>query len=393
MIVPCLLRRALAVLAACAFGIVPLAGSSAGEPFDIPTLLPLTGFGAFLGKSEAESLQVVEDSVNAAGGVRGRPIHFAVQDDGTNPQLAVQLTSALVAKKAPLILGGTLFQNCNAMEPLVRGGTLLWCFTPGIDPQAGSNIFTTFLLTIDLLRPTLRYFSAKGYKRIGFLSTTDATGQDAEKAIDEIIRGNEYPGETVVAKEHFNISDISVTAQLSRIKAAGAQAMIAWTTGTAFGTVLHGATDIGLNMPILTSTGNLTQAQMKAYASFMPPDVLYPAEPAVAPESSPNRGVRRAVATFTELLGKHGLQPDQGHALSYDVALLLVDAYRKVGFDATAEQLRTYLANVQGWDGIFGRYDFKRAPQRGLTRDIVVLVKWDPAKQTWVAVSKAGGAP
>jgi branched-chain amino acid transport system substrate-binding protein len=249
------------------------------------------------------------------------------------------------------------------------------------------------LLTGDLLRASFRYLSARGARKFAILNGTDATGQDADKAIDAIVKSGDYPGISIVATEHFNLTDISVAAQLSRIKASGAQAVIAWTTGTAFGTVLHAATDLGLDLPIVTSTGNLIYTQMKSYAAFTPPQVLFPGDPAVAPDSQTNRGVSRAVATYTNLLKTVGARPDQGHALAYDAALLIVGAIRKLGFDATPEQLRAELASTRNWDGIFGRYDFRAAPQRGLTRDTVVMVRWDPGKDSWTAVSKPGGLP
>jgi branched-chain amino acid transport system substrate-binding protein len=387
-----LARRTLGLFLACILGAVPLAGTAA-DPYEINVVVPLTGGGAFIGKNEAETLELVASSVNAAGGVRGRPIKFVIVDDQSSPQVAVQLTNALLEKKVPIILGGALFASCLAMAALVKGGPVLYCLSPGIDPQPGSNVFATFLLTIDLLRPSIRYLNARGMRKIAVLNGTDATGQDADKAIETIVRGGEYPGTSIVATEHFNLTDISVSAQLSRIKAAGAQAIIAWTTGTAFGTVLHGATDLGLDVPIVTSTGNLIYTQMKSYAAFTPPGVLFPGDPAVAPDSQTNRGVSRSVATFTNLMKTIGAKPDQGHALAYDAALLIVGAFRKLGFDATPEQLRAELAGTRNWDGIFGPYNFRTAPQRGLTRDTVVMVRWDAAKDTWTAVSKPGGAP
>jgi branched-chain amino acid transport system substrate-binding protein len=386
------LRRLATALLACIVGLAPLAGAAA-DPYEINVIVPLTGPGAFLGKNEAESLALVERHVNATGGVRGRPIKFAIADDQSNPQVAIQLTNQLLAKNVPIILGGTLLASCLAMAPLVKSGPVLYCLSPGIDPQPGSNIFSTFLLTIDLLRPSLKYLSAKGVRKVAVLTPTDATGQDADRAIDTIVTHNEYPGLSIVATEHFNVSDISVAAQVARIKASGAQAVIAWTTGTAFGTILHAATDSGLDVPIVTSTGNLIYGQMKAYAAFTPPNVLFPGDPAVAPDSQTDRGVSRAVQTYTSLLKTVNAQPDQGHALGYDAAMLIVAAFAKLGFDATPEQLRAQLAGTRNYPGIFGRYDFVAAPQRGLTRDTVVIVRWDAARDGWTAVSKPGGAP
>ena len=41
----------------------------AAETYDIPVVLSLTGYGAFLGKEEQESLQLMEHVVNDSGGI------------------------------------------------------------------------------------------------------------------------------------------------------------------------------------------------------------------------------------------------------------------------------------------------------------------------------------
>ena len=71
----------------------------AADPFDINVILPLTGGGAFLGKSEQISLGVAEERINSAGGISGRPVHFVIQDDETNAQTAVQLLNGVLGEE------------------------------------------------------------------------------------------------------------------------------------------------------------------------------------------------------------------------------------------------------------------------------------------------------
>ena len=73
--------------------------------------------------------------------------------------------------------------------------------------------------------------------------------------------------------------------------------------------------------------------------------------------------------------------------------MVVVDALRKIGPNATADQLRSYLVNLQGYAGISGVHDFPKAPQRGLGANDAVVTRWEPAKGTWVPLSKRGGEP
>jgi hypothetical protein len=53
--------------------------------------------------------------------------------------------------------------------------------------------------------------------------------------------------------------------------------------------------------------------------------------------------------------------------------------------------MRGYLDGLRHWNGANGNYDFDAVPQRGLGVNEVVMVRWDPAKGTWVGISKPGG--
>ena len=41
-----------------------------------------------------------------------------------------------LAQKVPVVLGSTLTASCEAMEPLVKNGPVMYCFSPGIYPAA-----------------------------------------------------------------------------------------------------------------------------------------------------------------------------------------------------------------------------------------------------------------
>jgi hypothetical protein len=87
------------------------------------------------------------------------------------------------------------------------------------------------------------------------------------------------------------------------------------------------------------------------------------------------------------------VRPGVGNALPWDSSQQLLDGLRLLGLDATGPQLRAYLADLHGWTGINGTYDFRRYPQRGIGVDSLYLVHWDPKQSQFNLVSKGGGAP
>lgn len=379
-----------AVLTAALAGIIPLSGQAA-DPFEINVIVPLTGTVSFIGQAEAGTLKVLEGVVNKSGGINGRPVKFVIQDDQSDPKTAVQLFDVVMAKKVSVVLGSTLTSACNAFEALAKDGPVVYCFSPGIHPAEGSYLFSSGLSTVDLLLASARYFRSQGWHKIAIIVSNDASGQDAERGIDAAF--NASRGYTIVDRESFNITDLNIFAQMARIKASGAQALVAWSIGTPIATVLRDIAAQGLDVPVEISSANATFEQMHAYASFMPKNLYFSFTAAMTPGQLPDGPVKNTVQEYQAAFKAAGISSDNAYTLAWDAGAIVIDAYRKLGVNATAAQIRAYIAGLRGWVGIDGRYDFRAIPQRGIGVNNAIVGRWDPAKGTWIGVSKLGGEP
>jgi branched-chain amino acid transport system substrate-binding protein len=387
-------RLLVAVIVAGALALA--SGSAAEEPFEIYTIEPLTGPAGFIGSSTAKTLAAAEDLVNRTGGIKGRPLKFVISDDQTNPQVAVQIMSQYLAKKPSIVIAGMIASLCNAPAGLLKAdGPVLWCYTPAVHPPAGSWIFSTGYSTDDYFRAGLTYFRGLNFTKIAIMTSTDATGQDADRGITEALAKPENRSLTAVAREHFAGSDITVSAQLERIRASGAQGLLLWTSGTPFGTVLRGLQQAGMTIPVIGAPSNLIYAQLNSFAPVWPNEpVLFFGFPALVPDSTKDRRVRFAVNQFLDAMKAAKIDhPDLGEAFAWDNLMIVVDAYRKFGTSATPAQIRDYINGVRGRGGVFGMLDFQENPQRGVLPEWITLVRWDPAKGQFFAASKPGGAP
>ena len=380
------------------FGIVALAFQGVALPahaYDINVILPLTGGASFLGKEEQKALQLAEPLINKAGGIQGQPVRFVVYDDQSNPQTGVQLANKAIAAKPAVVMGSSLVGICNAMAPLMQDGPAMYCFSPGIHPAAGSYVFTSSVSTLDLTDAIIRYFRLKGWTKLAFMTSADATGQDAEHGLDEAVARPENKDITVVDRAHFNITDVSVAAQMEHIKAAGPQALIAWTTGTPIATVFKGAIQAGLDIPIATTSGNMTYAQMAQYAAFLPKQLYLPSSQWVRHEGvmTLDPAVEAAQKVFFDTYNAANAKPDLGATLAWDPTMIVIDALQHLGPNATAQQVRDYIGGLKGFAGINGAYDFPKIPQRGIDVQAAVITLWNPTAQTWQLVSKPTGIP
>lgn len=383
-----MMRVAIAVLAAAL--LASTAPAAAVDPFEIDVILPLTGNIAFVGQTELVALKGVEAYVNRTGGIGGRPISFVVADDQNDPKTSVQLVQNLIAKNVPVILGPSSPQSCAAVQPLLRNGPVQYCFAQAGSPPPGGYQFYTHPYDPDFA-VTFRFFHERGWHKIAYIVSTDGGGQDAERTILAGAALPENKDMQFVAREHFAPGDLSVAAQMERIKASNPDVIIAWATGASAGTLFRAEHDAGIDLPTYTSTGNLVPAFFKQFGTLLPSAGLYMASVPYYAGNLNGAATRNAIALMSTEMAALGAKPDMVSIAAWDPAMLVVSALRKLGTGATAAQLRDYIDGLRSWTGVNGPYDFRAMPQRGLTVNSLLIVRWDPARNAAVAVSKFGG--
>jgi branched-chain amino acid transport system substrate-binding protein len=381
--------------AAAALATISSAALAAGT-YDINVVVPLTGNAAFVGQGQKDALSALQDQVNSTGGVGGSNLNFVFHDDQSQPQVAVQLTNQVLGSKPAIVMGSSLVAMCLAMAPLMANGPVQYCLSPGIHPKADSYVFSTSSSSTDQIAAVVRYFRVKGWTKIASLMTTDASGQDGDRSLADVLQYPENKGTMqLVIREHFNPSDVSVAAQMTRIKGSGAQAIVAWTTGAPAATVFRSMAQEAIDLPVAPTSGNQTFAAMKQWQAFLPKQLilasaLYPPHP---PSVKLDPRVDSAQQSMYATLKKHGLKADNMVATSWDAGLIVVAALRKLGTSATAAQLWEYIAGLTDFSGVDGIYDFKKYPQRGVGADASTVTAYDAKTESWAWLSQPGGAP
>jgi branched-chain amino acid transport system substrate-binding protein len=382
----------IASLAIALFG--PARIATAADPYEINVILSMTGAGTFIGQEQWQAMQIAETAINKAGGINGRPIKFVMKDDQSNPQNDIQFTQALIAAKAQVVIGPTLTASCNAIMPLVaQNGPVMYCLTAGARPEPRGFVFSTLTSTPDLITVAMRYFRQLGFKKMAYLVTTDASGQDAEQGILTAAALPENKTIELVAREHFAPADISISAQLSKIKGADPEVVLTWASGTAGGTVLRGLHDAGINLPTLLSPANMTGPFTKQFGPSMSNTMFLPGMAYYGGTAGVDAKTRAAMNLMTASYRGTAATLDQVAISAWDPTMFVVDTLRKVGLDAPATKIRDAMVAAKGWVGVNGPYDFQAYTQRGIGQDAIVMVRWDAAKNDFVPSSRLGGAP
>jgi branched-chain amino acid transport system substrate-binding protein len=379
---------AVAALSAASLLLGSVAQAADPQPVTIPIILPLTGGGAFIGQTHQKTMQILESVVNKDGGIKGRPLKFEFLDDQTSPQVSKQLATQAQGQ-SPIVLGSSLSAMCQAIAPVFENGPVNWCLSPAIFPAKGAYVFSTSASTKDLLIATVRFFREKGWKKFAILASQDASGQDGVNDTNEALKLPENSGMQLVATERYNASDVTATAQLTRIKAAAPQALIIWVPGTPFATGLRAVQDVGLDVPIASTSANMVAKQLSEYSAFMPKE-LYFAGVTYAAGIAQNPRVKHQQDIYNAAMKAAGVTTDLQTGMTWDAGLITVDALRKLGPTATGAQIRDYVDGLKDYPGILGMYDFTKVPQRGAGIDDVVMQRWNGTG--WTTSSSFGGA-
>lgn len=387
------IARYLCAVATLLLGLGSAASPDASErPYTINVIVSQSGPAAFIGVSITKTLDIVASIVNGHGGIRGRPVRFAVSDDHSDPIVALQVFQGLAARGPPLILGPAFVATCSTVAPEAsKSGPLTWCLSPGIYPPSGSYVFATGPTTDDTALVLIRYFRERGWRRLAVITSTDASGQAWDRGVQYALTQPENSSVRLVAREYMNPTDLSVGGQMTRIKAAHPQAVLTLSAGTSWGTIMRGVRDAGIDVPIGGGNGNMLTAQLRQYQSFLPHELYFPGFLDISQHAVGPGPIRDAQQPFLSALAAANIKPDLGVALAYDPAMLLVNALRRLGPDATAAQLRAELLREHGWTGSNGTYDFRHRSQRGLGPRSLVIDRWDARSEIFTSVSRPGG--
>jgi branched-chain amino acid transport system substrate-binding protein len=366
--------------------------SASQVPFTIDVIASVTGSGAFLNQQIVTSIKAYEDTVNASGGIKGRPVHFEIHDDASVPQNAVELANQILARHPAVIMGPTVQATCNAVGALAPHGPVVYCLSPGLIPEPRSFVFATSASLVGIVPAMFRYIRTSGHHRVAAIITTDATGQRSDKMIDYTMHLPENKTLQLVADEHFSDKDISVAAQIARIKAANPDFIYLSASGSPFQTVMRQLDEAGLfAIPIVTSSANMSTRMLEPFVKTPPSELVFNGPRFWGSTDEANPALRAAIAEYHAAYKKLGAEETPNDDFGWDTAKIVIDAFRHLGTGTTAAQVHDYIENLKGFPGINGLYDFSSGDNHGLDGNSIVMLRWDAASNANVPASGPSG--
>ncbi|MCY4583216.1 MAG: ABC transporter substrate-binding protein [Chloroflexi bacterium] len=340
------------------------------EPFTIGVMESLTGPGETYGTVANQSKQMAADEINAAGGIDGRMLEFAIEDSKCSAADAIAAYHKLTDVDGVKIILGT---SCSAamlgVAPLAEAdGVILFsglASNPDI-AKAGDYIFRTQISDIEVGIATGNTLWADGIRT---LATITETTDYAEGVRRTTVEQFEDRGGRVVAAEAYGSDVADFRTPLTKLFEAEPDALhISPQSEFSAGTIMKQARELGYEGPIYAETVSMGTTALdvagaaatgvKAITADLDPD---------------NEKAQEVLANFRERYDYVTLPWHLGSA--YDDIYISAECLRQTGDDQDADGFRDCLYGIT-WSGAIGTdYSFDSDGEVvGLSRVVVEVL-------------------
>ncbi|NKB48792.1 MAG: ABC transporter substrate-binding protein [Alphaproteobacteria bacterium] len=352
---------------ACGAFALTNAASAQSKPVTIPVLVPLTGFLSLEGTSQRNGAdlalrEVADDSVR-----------YDVSDTATSPEVAVNaLERAMTGDNVVAVVAPMLGTQMLALVPLAdefKVPLVTVSGTAKITELGSPNVYRFFPGDVVVKQAHARYAVEElGIKKPAVVFQTTAYGQSGRV---ELTRNLQALGSPPVIEEAIDVSVKDMLPVLSKVRAAGADALLLHLHAGSTALVIKQARAAGINLPIIAGSA-MHQPQTAA--------LLEPSELAgVCAESgsSPISGGNPKIDDFAKRYrAAFDSEPDAFALGQYDAVRMILAAVNAGA--RTPDAIRQALAN-NSHDGLAMRY---RSDGKGNMAHDAVIICYDGAGRT-----------
>jgi branched-chain amino acid transport system substrate-binding protein len=365
------------------------AEAKTGEAYAIGVLVASTGGAAALGEPERDAARLVQSQLEAQGGVIGadglrHPVKVVIYDTQSTPDTAITLAKKLISDdKVVAIVGGTTSPESLALVPIVQEAKI-----PFISAASSSSIvepvadrfwvFKTAQNNRHTAPQQVEYAKAKGLTKVANLYVNNSYGEDGRNAIRDAAKA---AGVEIVLEETFEAADTNMMAQLTKVKASAAQAVLVTAIPPAASILTKQYRELGLKMPLIQNHG----IGMKSFITQAGPEnaegVLFPMGKLVAvaalADNDPQKPVLAKFAKDYEAFTKNPTSTFAGHV--WDGLQLTLKALEGLPAGLKLEEqrakVRDAVENTKNFPGTGGMFSLSAQDHVGLSAKDVVLVK------------------
>ena len=357
-------------------GLTEVTSAKSSETIKIGAIFSITGQASFLGEPEQKTAKMLEDQMNAAGGIHGKKIEVIIEDDQGEETKALLAAAKLIKKeKVTAIIGpsrsGTTLAIMNLAEaekvPLISCAAAEEIVTP-----VRKWVFKTPQKDSDCVIRIFEHLKSKNITKIAIITATEGFGKAGRDQLKKIAP---QMGITIVADETYGPTDTDMTAQLTRIKGTGAAALINWSIVAGQSIVPKNMKQLGMMIPLYQSHGfgNIKYVQS---AGDSAEGIIFPAGALLVvdelKDSNPRKALLKKYKTDYEANVGQPVSTFGGHA--YDALTIVAEAIKRAGATPTRAKVRDQIEGIKNFSGTAGIFNYSAEDHTGLKKDAFEMI-------------------
>lgn len=329
------------------------AGESGENPIRIGVAAPITGNSAEYGKGFQVATQMAAEVVNAAGGVKGRPIEMVVKDSKGDAKESADVARIFCEEEDIVaVIGDFSSSSCMASAPIYQEKGLVQISPSASHPdfaKMGDYMFGVVGRQDDEGPFMAKYMAKKyiGAESVGVIFMNNdwgvVTSENFKQACEE-------SGVTVTATESFIEGEKDFNAVISKVRQTDPDALCLITQYNEAAIISKQVKQAGWDVQIMGAGAMYSDQLIQLGGADV--EGLIAESPFIIEESDP-----KAMEFAREFEKRAGFKPNIQAASAYDTALLVADAIGRAE-EVSRSAVRDALAATDNFMGITGPITF-----------------------------------
>ncbi len=356
------------------------------QDIKIGLVAALTGASAQSGEAITRGLAIAIDELNAKGGIMGRKVTLVRRDDESSPPKGLAAARELISnEKVAALFGGIDSPVSLAIIPVVNKEKMpfigVWAAATNITKN-GANPNYVFrvsaqddLVDIKLVRYAMQTY---GVKKPGLVLINNPWGESNEKGLKVAAEAAKI---AIAGIEKIEPNDVDMTAQLTRLRNAGADALILVANAAPGAQMMKARERMGWKVPVVSHWG-ISGGRFDELVGPTAGDAHF-----VQTYSFFGNLNDAGKRVFTAMQTKYGIKTPAdvlapvGTANAYDAMHLVARAIEKAR-STDGEAIRKAMYEIDDYAGLIKTYRKPFAPNdhEGLGPDDYIMVKFEGGK-------------
>lgn len=344
------------------------------KPYKIGISAGLTGYLATIDRAWSDAVRLATEAVNENGGVMGRQIEVIVEDNRSEPQEAVTVYRKMIdSDEVDIFVSGCVSAgNFAAAGLLVRAEIpMVVCSILPKEPEHVKWAFTTIPPPRFEVVTRLEYLQKETkITKVGVIHDPSPYATLQKDIALDI--ADDY-GIEVVGAEQYDQDDADLSAQISKLQAAGAGAILKMGVGGTTLTAAKNIQQLGLELLLLTSLEDV--AVFGPVAEVLGDRFYFVAAPAQVYEAVPEGPLKTEIDAFLKSWrAKHGERDPNWAGRGWDAVMLVMKAIKEANSTEGAA-VRDALEAMGPFQGTTGVYDFTPENHQGIAENPLFLAR------------------